>query len=156
MACIALELVVKISNVVVSLQDPASPNPRLSLCPISSPYPSTTTWPCHVGLFFFGSSDMQMSCLQGFCTWSVHLGVPGSSFMSWGLRASLSSCFHVYVIVPLPYPNYFLPCTSLCFLQGPDHNLTANAFVVILPCQSMRFEKVRVLSFHNVSHLLGT
>lgn len=148
---------VKISNVVVSLQDPASPNPRLSLCLISSPYPSTTTWPCHVGLFFLAPRTCK--CLvsrDSVLTRSVHLGVPGSFFMSWGLRASLSSCFHVYVIVPLPYPNYFLPCTSLCFLQGPDHNLTANAFVVILPCQSMRFEKVRVLSFHSVSHLLGT
>ena len=48
-----LSLCLKISNVVVSLQDPASPNPRLSLCLISSPYPSTTTWPCHMGLFFW-------------------------------------------------------------------------------------------------------
>lgn len=62
---------VKISNVIVSLQDPASPNPRLSLHLISSPCSSTTTWPCHMGLFLFGSSDMQISCLQGFCTYSV-------------------------------------------------------------------------------------
>lgn len=126
---------------------------------VSSPAP---TPPPPLGLVtwvFFFLAPRTCKCLvsrDSVLTRSVHLGVPGSFFMSWGLRASLSSCFHVYVIVPLPYPNYFLPCTSLCFLQGPDHNLTANAFVVILPCQSMKFEKVRVLSFHSVSHLLGT
>ena len=94
---------VKISNVIASLQGPASPNPRLSLRLISRPCFSTTTWPCHMGLFFFFLAPQTCTYLvsrDSALTQSVHCAVLDSSFMSWGLSASLSSCFHAYFIVP--------------------------------------------------------
>lgn len=112
---------------------------------VSSPAPSPPS-PFHLvtWVFFFFASDRQLSCLQGFLqntlTQSVHLAVLGSSFTSWGLRASLSSCFHAYFHCPGSLAVSHFTTLIIFYLgpffvsfQRPYHNLTDNAFVFILP-----------------------
>lgn len=62
-----------LNNVIVNSQDPALPNPRFSLShlqPLALHHHFTLSRGSFF-FFFFGSSDMQLSCLQGFCTYSV-------------------------------------------------------------------------------------
>lgn len=73
--------------------------PSVSFPAPSPPSPlDLVTW-----VFFFFLAPQTCKYLvsrDSALTQSVHLAVLGSSFMSWGLRASLSSCFHAYFIVP--------------------------------------------------------